>query len=116
MMPDVKEMTRMLTMPPDMGDKALLRIAKGWLVLGLVGTAILSVFAVAVFGFRVTVHNRYSGAVVSPADTLKLLLFMVPIFVLFAAAGALVSFGIRRHRCQLARKRDPGEAACAGSP
>jgi hypothetical protein len=35
MMPDVKETTRMLTLPPDMGDKALLRTAKGSLVLGL---------------------------------------------------------------------------------
>jgi hypothetical protein len=89
----------MLTMPPDMGDRALLRIAKGWLLVGLVGTAFLGVFAVVVFGFRVTVHDRYSGAVVSSADTLGLLLFMMPIFVFFAAAGALVLFKMRRHRC-----------------
>jgi hypothetical protein len=31
----------MLTMPPDMGDKALLRIAKEWLLVGPVGTAFL---------------------------------------------------------------------------
>jgi hypothetical protein len=98
MMLDVKETTRMLILPPDMGDKALLRMAKGWLVLGLAGTAFLSVFAVAVFGFRVTVHNRYSGAVVSPADTLKLLVFMVAVFVFFAAVGALVLSKMRRHR------------------
>jgi hypothetical protein len=99
MMPDLKEVTWMLTMPPDMGDKALLRIAKGWLLVGLVGTAFLGVFAVVVFGFRVTVYDRYSGAVVSSADTLGLLLFMMPIFVFFAAAGALVLFKMRRHRC-----------------
>lgn len=85
----------MLIVKPDAGDNALRLIAKIWLALGLVGIVFLSIFAIAVFGYGVTVHNRYNGGFVKPAKTMRLLLSLAPIFVSFAAGGALVIFKTR---------------------
>jgi hypothetical protein len=66
------------------------RIARSWLVLGLLGLAFLTVFAVAVFGFGVPVYAGHSERLMSREEVVGLFLFMVPGFAFFAAMGWLV--------------------------
>jgi hypothetical protein len=72
-------------------------IARGWLVLGLLGLAFLIVFAIAVFGFGAPVHERSSGRLVSREEVWQLLLFMIPIFAFFAIMGWLVLSRLKRN-------------------
>lgn len=88
----------MLIVEPDAGDKPLSRIIRIWMIIGPVGIAILIVFAVAVFGFGVPVHDRYMGTPVAPTVVRSLLLFMIPIFVQFATVGTLLFSRLRGGR------------------
>jgi len=74
----------------------LRRIAKGWLVLGLLGLAFLAAVAIAVFGFDVPVHDRSSGEILSHAEVKGLLAVMTMGCGIFAAAGAIILLMLKR--------------------
>jgi hypothetical protein len=72
------------------------RMARGWLVIGIVALAFLAVFAIAVFGFDAPVHDRDSGELESRTEVVRLLLFLTTVCAIFATAGWLILFWLRR--------------------
>jgi hypothetical protein len=82
----LKKVAKMMIGQPDTWR----RIARACLKMGLIGLVILTVFAIAVFGFGIPVHNKYSGRLMSREEVVPIFFFLILVSAFFAAIGWLV--------------------------
>lgn len=67
-------------------------LARGWIILGSLGVAFIGAMAVAHYVYGVPVHDRNTGELSTPANTLK-------IFTLIGGGAALfLVLGVLLHR------------------
>lgn len=67
-----------------------LRIARGWILIGSLGLAFIGAMAIAHYAFEMPVHDRNTGQLSTPGNTLSTMLIIGGGMALFLVLGIML--------------------------